>query len=122
MTFPTLSSGAVAQYPLPVSYTSPVEIIRFIDGADQRFVARGQTLRSWHVQLSFLNEDEVHQIEEFFESLEGQYSLFSFFDPYSGLSVPNCVMGQSSLITDYLATDLTSASFWVVETNGESNG
>ncbi len=118
LTFPTLSTGAVAQYPLPVSYTSPVEIVRFIDGTDQRYLSRGQTLRSWHVQLSFVNEDEIRQIERFFESLQGQYALFAFPDPYSGQIVLNCVMGQSALVTDYLATDLASANFWVVETNG----
>lgn len=118
LTFPSLNSGAVAQYPLPVSYASPVEIIRFIDGLDQRFMARGKTLRTWHVQLSFLNADEMNQIETFFESLEGQYSIFAFPDPYSQQTVPNCRMGDASFASDYLADDLTSSSFWVVETNG----
>jgi hypothetical protein len=118
LTFPTLSTGAVAQYPLPISYTSPVEIIRFIDGTDQRFVSRGRSLRSWHVQLSFVNDDEIAQLEDFFGALGGQYSQFAFPDPYSGQLVPNCVMGDSALVTDYLATDLASASLWVVETNG----
>ncbi len=117
-TFPSLSTGAVAQYPLPVSSTSPVRVIRFIDGADQRFLARGRALRSWHIQLSFVNDDEIHQIQDFFEALGGQYSKFLFPDPYSGQFVPNCVLGESSLATDYLATDLSSTSFWVVETNG----
>jgi hypothetical protein len=118
LTFPSLNSGAVAQYPLPVSYTSPVLVIRFIDGADQRFVARGKTLRSWHVQLSFLNEDETSQIEKFFELLGGQNESFAFPDPYSGQLVPNCRMGEISLFSDYLAVDLASASCWVVEFNG----
>lgn len=118
LTFPVLTSGAVAQYPLPISYTSPVQVIRFIDGTDQRFLERGKALRSWHVQLSFVNEDEIHQLENFFQSIAGQYSMFSFPDPYSGQTVPNCVLGENALITDYLATDLSSASFWVVETNG----
>ncbi len=116
--FPTLSTGAVAQYPLPVSYTLPVEIIRFIDGTDQRFMGRGKTLRAWHVQLQYLNDAEAYLVEQFFEALGGQYSMFAFPDPYSGTTVPNCVMGETTLITDYLATDLSSASFWVMETNG----
>ena len=116
-TFPTLTTGAVAQYPLPISYTMPVEIIRFIDGTDQRFLSRGKALRTWHVQLSFLSEAEIYQLEEFFESVQGQYSTFDFPDPYSGLNVPNCRLGETSLVTDYLATDLTSSSLWVVETN-----
>jgi hypothetical protein len=118
LTFPALGTGAVAQYPLPISYTSPVEIIRFIDGTDQRFMARGKMLRTWHIQLSFLNEDEISQMEQFFESLEGQYSPFAFPDPYSGQTVPNCRMGESSLVTDYLSEDLSSLTFWVVESNG----
>jgi phage-related protein len=118
LTFPLLSTGAVAQYPLPLSYTSPVEIIRFIDGTDQRFLSRAKSLRTWQVKLSFVNEDEISQLETFFETLGGQYSLFAFPDPYSGQLVPNCVMGETALVTDYLATDLSSSTFWVVETNG----
>lgn len=118
LTFPRLNSGAVAQYPLPVSYSSPTQVVRFIDGLDQRFAARGKTLRSWHVQLSNLSDSEIGQIETFFASLSGQYSLFAFPDPYSGSTVPNCRMGESSLTTDYLASDLSSVSLWVVETNG----
>lgn len=118
LSFPLLNTGAVAQYPLPLSYTLPVEVIRFIDGTDQRFVARGKALRSWHVQFSFLSEDEINRLETFFESMGGQYSMFSFPDPYSGQIVPNCVLGEATLITDYVATDLSSSSVWVVETNG----
>ncbi len=118
LTFPALSTGAVAQYPLPLSYTLPAEIIRFVDGTDQRFLSRGNVFRSWHVQLSFVNEDEIRQIETFFEALGGQYAPFSFPDPYSGQVVPNCLFGESALVTDYVATDLTSSSFWVMETNG----
>ncbi len=117
LTFPSLDTGAVAQYPLPVSYTTPVEIIRFIDGSDQRFITRGKTLRSWHVDLSSLNENEINQLEQFFESLGGQYSVFAFPDPYSGQTVLNCRIGESSLTTNYLAEDLCSTVFWVIECN-----
>lgn len=118
LTFPVLNSGAVAQYPMPISYVSPVETIRFIDGTDQRFVTRGMTLRTWRIELSFLNEDEINSLEQFFEALSGQYQMFAFPDPYSGTTVANCRLGENSLATDYLATDLGSASLWVVETNG----
>jgi hypothetical protein len=118
LTFPLLNSGAVAQYPLPLSYTSPVAIIRFIDGTDQRFVARGTTLRTWRIHNAFLNEDEIYQVELFFESTKGQYSLFDFPDPYSGVLVPNCRLGENALSTDYVGVDLASSSLWVVETNG----
>jgi hypothetical protein len=118
LTFPSLNSGAIAQYPLPVSYTTPTQVVRFIDGSDQRFAARGKTLRSWNLQLSNLSDGEIDKVEKFFTSLGGQYSLFAFPDPYSGVTVPNCRMGESFLTTDYLAADLASLSLWVLETNG----
>jgi hypothetical protein len=117
-TFPLLNTGAVAQYPLPLTYTWPVEVIRFIDGSDQRFLVRGKTLRSWHVQLSALREDEIFALEQFMEAVQGQYTLFNFPDPYSGETVPNCRLGSSDLSTEYLAPGLISSDFWVVETNG----
>lgn len=118
LTFPTLSTGAVAQYPLPLSVSSPAQTIRFIDGADQRFRTRAGGLRTWRITLEFLNEDEIYQLEAFFESVQGQYSSFLFPDPYTGQLVPNCRMGEWSLTTDYLAVDLGAASLWVIESHG----
>jgi hypothetical protein len=118
LTFPSLNTGAVAQYPLPVTFAWPVEVIRFIDGSDQRFLTRGNTLRAWHVQLSALSEDEIFAVEQFMEALQGQYSLFNFPDPYSGQPVANCRLGSNTLATEYLGVGLTATDFWVVETNG----
>jgi hypothetical protein len=118
MDFPRLSSGAVVQYGSTAGYNWPCQVIRFIDGADQRFLARGRMLRRWRVDLQLLNESEVAAIEQFFGGISGELSTFDFPDPISGTVVPNCRVGTGDLTTEYQDVDIAAASLWVVETNG----
>lgn len=117
MKFPLLSSGAVAQYGSPVGFVWPAQVIRFIDGADQRFLAGGRVLRRWLIDLRLLNESEIASVEAFFSAMGGEYSTFSFPDPISGTSVPNCRIGAPELITNYQDVDIAATAMWVVETN-----
>lgn len=116
--FPTLNSGAVAQYPLLLGASQNTALIRFLDGSDQRFLTAGKQFRSWEIRLSMLTDSEMAQIESFFTSQQGQYSPFTFPDPISTTLVPNCVIGSSELVTAYENTESGSASLWVIETNG----
>jgi hypothetical protein len=117
-TFPILSSGAVAQYPLTIGFVQNTAVVRFIDGSDQRFLTQGRQLRRWRIHLEALNDSEMKQVETFFDSQQGQYSTFTFPDPISGADVPNCRIGVSELITTYQGVDAGGVSIWVVETNG----
>jgi hypothetical protein len=47
----------------------------------------------------------------------GEYLTFSFPDPISGTSVPNCRIGAPELISNYQDVDIAATSMWVVETN-----
>jgi hypothetical protein len=116
--FPTLSTGAVVQYPLTWNTGQSAKVIRFLDGTDQRYVTHAKMLRSWRIQLDLLNEDEIHQLEAFFVAQQGDYSTFAFPDPYTGASVPNCRFGEAGLISEYLGVDSAATAFWVIETNG----
>ena len=118
MDFPMLNSGAVTQYPASVGFSSPTQVIRFLDGTDQRFLVRGRILRRWLIDLGALNESEIAALELFFNSLEGEYSMFDFPDPIGGTSVPNCRIGAPALISEYQDVDIAGISFWVAETNG----
>ena len=53
-TFPILSSGAIAQYPTPLKTGQAAQVIRFLDGSDQRYLAQGKMLRSWEIQLDLI--------------------------------------------------------------------
>ncbi len=116
--FPLLNSGAVTQYPAPQVTGQSVDVIRFIDGADQRYLTQGRQLRRWEIRLDLLNGSEIQQIESFFTGQAGDYSTFAFPDPFSGANVPNCRMGAPALLTEYTAVDTASTSFWVIEING----
>ena len=116
--FPLLSSGAVTQYPAALATDQGAEVIRFLDGTDQRYLTQGRMFRQWQIRLNLLNESEIQQIEAFFAAQLGDYSSFAFPDPFSGTSVPNCRIAIPSLVSDYLSVDVSSTSFWVIESNG----
>lgn len=118
MTFPLLNSGAVTQYPASQTSGQAVQVIRFVDGSDQRYLMQGRTLRQWQIQLALLTENELQQLEAFFASQEGDYVSFVFPDPISGNGIPNCRFGNPTLLTEYAGVNAGSASFWVIETNG----
>ena len=118
MRFPILSSGAVAQYGSPLGLVSPAQIVRFVDGSDQRFLTCGRVLRRWLINLRLLNESEIAGLESFFGAMGGEYSTFTFPDPVAGVSVPNCRIGSPDLLTEYQDVDVAATSILVVETNG----
>ncbi len=117
-TFPILNSGAVAQYPINLVLSQSVQVLRFLDGSDQRFLNQGRQYRRWQITLNLLNESEINQIQFFFVAQQGEYSLFDFPDPISNQVIPNCRLGAAGLVTDLIGVDNSSSTLWVVETNG----
>jgi hypothetical protein len=116
-TFPEIASGAVTQYPASVEYSQGVQVIQFLDGADQRYLLQPKMLRLWRIDLALLTEDEIQAIESFFASQQGTYSPFVFSDPFTGANVDNCRFAAPGLLTSYLDIDNASTSCWVIETN-----
>ncbi len=116
--FPALSTGSVTQYPLEIKTGQESQLIRFLDGSDQRYSVRARTLRQWRIPLTLLNENETQALEMFFADQLGSYSVFSFPDPYSGTLVPNCRFGEDAFQSDYVGVDDGSGTVWIVETNG----
>lgn len=117
-TFPLLSTGAVAQYPLSRGTSYDVDIVKFVDGSQQRCLVRGRGLRRWLVSLAQLGETELSALENFFDSVQGNAALFTFTDPVSGNAIPNCRVANPTIVTQYLATGSGAAALWIEETNG----
>lgn len=116
--FPSLSTGAVTQYPTAFSTGQAVEVVRFLDGSDQRYLTQGRTFRQWQIRLDLLNDTEIAELEAFFIAQQGDYSTFVFPDPISGSGVPNCRLAAPGLASAYVGVDASSTSFYVIETNG----
>jgi hypothetical protein len=117
-TFPLLSTGAVAQYPLSRGTSYDVDTVRFLDGSEQRCLVRGKRLRRWLISLSQLNESELASVEQFFDSVQGNAEFFTFVDPVTNESVLNCRISNPFILTQYTALESGSASIWIEETNG----
>jgi hypothetical protein len=88
--FPTLSTGAVAQYPADRARQFSTLVCRFLDGSEQRFPNYGAPLVRWTIRLDLLTETELVTLETFFLSEQGEAGSFTFTDPWDGAVYPNC--------------------------------
>lgn len=98
--FPVLSTGAVAQYPLSFRTTFQTEILKFVDGSEQRYANQATPVRSWVIQLDRLNEGELAALRQFYRLQGGLTGTFGFTDPASGTVYANCRFDQSSAAGD----------------------
>lgn len=114
-TFPALSSGAIAQYPLQINFSWITQVVRFLDGTDQRCIVRARRLRYWVIKLSLLNDSELAQLEEFFDGQQGNFGLFNFPDPSSDQVIPNCRLASPQFSCLYVGPDHGSAGLTVME-------
>ena len=89
-TFPTLKTGAIAQYPLPASTRFSTQAVQFLDGSQQTFRLYPGALRRWSVQFDALDEQELDAFVSFVEAQGG--APFSFTDPATGQTVANCII------------------------------
>lgn len=71
-TFPILSSGQVAKYPVQRSRTYLTEVVKFINDKEQRWVKRAP-LEAFALQFTSLNADDVETLREFFNSQLGMF-------------------------------------------------
>ena len=96
-TFPSLKTGAVAQYPATKSICFKNQIVRFVDGNEQRYRDAASPLHRWTIQLDLLDETELSALEAFFLSDHGKFASFAFVDPWDASSHPNCSIGSDRL-------------------------
>jgi hypothetical protein len=100
-TFPALKTNAVAQYPAARSFRFRNQVLRFVDGSEQRYRDSAGPLHRWEIRLAELDEGEMAALESFFADNQGSFASFAFTDPWDGAVYANC-----SLASD--AADLTS--------------
>ncbi len=114
-TFPVLKTGAVAQYPLDRSRRFSTEVLRFLDGSEQRFAQFGTALKRWVIRLELLDEAELAGVEEFFVEQAGRAGSFSFTDPWDGTVYPRCSFDSDTMSAEYRGQGDGAASIVVRE-------
>ena len=100
-TFPMLKTGAVAQYGSERSRQFSTTVLRFLDGSEQRFPGYGTALLQWVIRLDLLDESELENLEQFFESEGGRAGNFSFTDPWDGTVYPSCSFASDDLVLQF---------------------
>src|SRR5690349_2720490 len=88
--FPTLKTGAVAQYPAERQLWFSTQVVEFVDGREQRFRDYAQPLRRWVIRLALLDASELQAVLEF--ARDTTISSFSFKDPWDGTLYPDCAL------------------------------
>src|ERR1039458_5520357 len=99
--FPTLKTSAIAQYPATKTVVFQNQVVRFVDGAEQRYRDSAGPLHRWVIRLIELDETEMAALEEFLESNQGSFGSFSFTDPWDNQTYSNCSFASDAM-------DLTS--------------
>jgi len=96
-TFPTLKTGAVMQYPAQRGVQFSTTALQFVDGSEQRFRIYQAPLHQWVIQLSLLDQSELHQYQDFCRAMAGRAENFTFTDPWDGTTYPSCSFGSDSM-------------------------
>jgi hypothetical protein len=115
-TLPLLKTGAVTQYPASTRIRCKSEVLRYLDGNEQRYREHPNPAHEWAIRLDLLDEGEVAAMEEFFQAQQGQFGSFAFTDPHTGIPYPDCSIREDSMGTDVLG-EMRGRTMLVVKEN-----
>ncbi|HEV8413388.1 MAG TPA: DUF2460 domain-containing protein [Bryobacteraceae bacterium] len=113
--FPALKTGAIAQYPLDRTRRFSTQVLRFLDGSEQRFAGFGAPLKRWLIRLELLDEAELASLEEFFVEQSGRAGTFAFTDPWDGTVHASCSFEGDTMTANYRGPGDGAASVGVKE-------
>ena len=116
--FPTLKTGAVLQYPAQKEVRFATEIVRFMDGSEQRFREYQTSLHRWMIRLELLDQGELQVLREFFRTQAGGADSFVFTDPWSGAAYANCTLEGGDMALQLVDEMKGNTSLTVRENRG----
>lgn len=114
--FPVLKTGAILQYPAQKETRFSAVVLRFMDGAEQRFRDYQTPLRRWQIRLDLLDETELHVLREFFRAQAGAAGTFTFTDPWDNSVHLNCSL-ESDEMSEELLDELKGKTALTVQEN-----
>lgn len=115
--FPKLSTGAFAQYDASYDLAFRTQVIRYVDGSEQRYAGCGTPGRRWTIALRQLTPSESAQVLSFFRAQRGREGTFSFTDPWTGLEHPSCSFDTDGIRTQVNDELNASTSLVIREVN-----
>lgn len=116
-TFPKLKTGVVAQYPSIRRLSYSTEVFRFLDGKQQTFRQHKAGVKRWTVQLDLLDDGEIAELCDFFQSQQGRFGSFSFEDPWDGTVHPDCSFESDAMTLEMTGESRTGTTLVITENN-----
>lgn len=113
--FPVLTTGAVMQYPAERAVVFSTQVVRFLDGSEQRFREFSKPLHRWIIRLENLSELEMSSLREFFRFQDGDADPFVFTDPWDGTEYPDCSLETDLMNEEYFGPGQTRTTLIVKE-------
>ena len=111
---PTLSTGAVQQYPYVRGFTGQTRTFQLADGSEQRYLAVPQR-HTWSINLRLLQELEKAAFLEFAQDTLRTQSTFAFTDPLDGTSYPICRIVAAPVIDHIDGVAQSGVQFLIAE-------
>lgn len=115
-TFPTLKTGAVVQYPASRNTQLATDIVKFIDGSEQRFRGYAQCYRRWLINCDALDETELHNIRTFVQEMNGAAGVFAFTDPWDTTVYEKCSI-EGDVFTEALVGPMQGSTTIIIREN-----
>jgi hypothetical protein len=117
-TFPKLKTNAVAQYPAARAFRYQNQVLRFVEGVEQRYRDSAGPLHRWEIRLQALDESEMAALEQFFFDNQGRFGNFAFTDPWDGTQYANCSLATDELDLTAMAEMQGKTALTVIENRG----
>ena len=107
------------QYPAAKVIAFQNQVVRFVDGKEQRYRDCAGPLHRWTIRLSDLDETEMVALEHFFESNQGSFGQFAFTDPWDNQTYSDCSFASDALNLTSVDEMRGNASLIVKENRGQ---
>lgn len=111
---PTLSTGAVQQYPYVCGNSGQTRAFQFADGSEQRYLLAPQR-HIWSIDLRMLQEVEKAAFLEFSQNALRSQAAFQFTDPLDGTIYPTCRIAAAPVIDRIDGVARTGIEFLIAE-------
>ncbi len=83
--YPTLTSGALSQFPIRKRKSVRTVVNRLADGSSVKLADTVGGSTGWQLQYAGLSDVEASALQQFFQSCEGSLNAFTFADPAGNL-------------------------------------
>jgi phage-related protein len=115
-TFPALKTGAIIQMPSSRAIQFSTDVVKFVDGGEQRFRSFAQPYHRWVVRFAVLDEAELQNIRAFVQQMDGAAGLFSFTDPWDGTVYAKCSL-EGDATVDSLRGPMQNGTTLIIREN-----